>query len=247
MNYPSPLVRGTLIRRYKRFLADIRLDSGVVVTAHCANPGSMLGLAAPESEVWLSANTNPKAKLDWRWQLIRVDGHLVGINTAHPNDIAAEAIAAGQIAELTGYARQRREVPYGRNSRIDILLEDADCPPRRPSCYLEIKCVTLRRPGGPHPMAAEFPDAVTKRGTKHLAELVEMAAAGHRAMMLYLVLRADCDHFRVAADIDPAYAEALETATAQGVEAICYDCQVTRDGIVLGSKLPMVAPGERRA
>ena len=246
MKFPSPLVRGTLIRRYKRFLADVRLDSGAVVVAHCANPGSMLGLAAPDSEVWLSPNTNPKAKLDWRWQLIRVDRHLVGINTSHPNEIVAEAIAAGRIAELTGYARQRREVPYGQNSRIDILLEDDDCPPRRPPCYLEIKCVNLRRPDGPHPSAAEFPDAVTKRGAKHLVELAAMAAAGCRAMMLYLVLRADCDHFRVAADIDPAYAEALATARAQGVEAVCYDCKVTLDAIVLGSRLPMIALEESR-
>ena len=231
MQFPTPLVHGTLIRRYKRFLADIRLDSGAVVIAHCANPGSMLGLAAPDSEVWLSPNPNPKAKLDWRWQLIRVDGHLVGVNTSHPNEIIAEAIAAGRIAELTGYARQRREVPYGRNSRIDFLLEGDDCAP----CYLEIKCVNLRRPGGPHPSAAEFPDAVTKRGAKHLAELAKMAAAGCRAVMLYLVLRTDCDHFRIAADIDPAYAKALAIAGAQGVEAVCYDCQVTRDAIVLGS------------
>ena len=236
MRFPSPLIHGTLIRRYKRFLADIRLDCGEVVIAHCANPGSMLGLQARGSQVWLSANTNPKAKLDWRWQLIRVEGHLVGINTGHPNEIAAEAIAAGQIPELTGYARQRREVPYGQNSRIDILLEGEDCAP----CYLEIKCVNLRRPGGPHPNAAEFPDAVTKRGAKHLVELAAMAAAGCRAMMLYLVLRGDCDHFRVAADIDPAYAEALANARAHGVEAICYDCQVTRDAIVLGAKLPVV-------
>lgn len=240
MRFSPPLVRGTLIRRYKRFLADIRLDTGAEVIAHCANPGSMLGLAAPDSEVWLSPNTNPRAKLDWRWQLIRAEGHLVGVNTGHPNEIAAEAVAAGQISELTGYARQRREVPYGRNSRIDILLEGENCAP----CYVEIKCVNLRRPGGAHPSAAEFPDAVTKRGAKHLVELTAMAAAGCRSVMLYLVLRGDCDHFRVAADIDPAYAEALATARAQGVEAVCYDCHVTRDAIVLGSSLPIIAPEE---
>jgi sugar fermentation stimulation protein A len=240
MQFSPPLIHGTLIRRYKRFLADIRLDCGTVIVAHCANPGSMLGLQARDAEVWLSANTNPKAKLDWRWQLIRVDGHLVSVNTGHPNDIAAEAIAAGQIPELSGYQSHRREVPYGQNSRIDFLLEGDDRAP----CYLEIKCVTLRRPGEAHPNAAEFPDAVTKRGTKHLVELRAMAAAGCRAMMLYLVLRGDCDHFRVAADIDPAYAKALASAQAHGVEAVCYACQVTQDAIVLGSKLPIVAPKE---
>lgn len=237
MQFPSPLTRGTLLRRYKRFLSDIEMDTGETVIAHCANPGSMMGLAEPGSEVWLSPNSNPKAKLDWRWELVRTGGgDLVCINTAHPNRIGEEAIGAGAIPELAGYASLRREVKYGQNSRIDILLEDA----ARPACYVEIKSVTLRRPEGPCPTAAEFPDAVTKRGAKHLAELADMAESGSRAVMLYLAQRNDCDHFRVAADIDPAYATALADARARGVEALCYACDIQPDGIRLDRPLPLV-------
>jgi len=225
------------MRRYKRFLADITLDSGQEITAHCANPGSMMGLAEPGSEVWLSPNTNPKAKLDWRWELVRVAGdHLVCINTAHPNRIGEAAIGAGDIPELAGYGTLRREVKYGQNSRIDILLEDE----ARPACYVEIKSVTLRRPDGAHPTACEFPDAVTKRGAKHLAELADMVDSGARAVMLYLAQRNDCDHFRVAADIDPAYAAAMAEARARGVEALCYACEIQPDGIRIDRPLPLV-------
>lgn len=237
MKFPTPLTRGRLLRRYKRFLADIEMESGAQIVAHCANPGSMMGLAEPGSEVWLSPNTNPKAKLDWRWELVRTgDGHLVCINTAHPNRIGEEAIGAGAIPELAGYGALRREVKYGKNSRIDILLEDE----ARPPCYVEIKSVTLRRPDGDHPTAAEFPDAVTKRGAKHLMELAEMAENGARAVMLYLVQRGDCDHFRVAADIDPGYASAMAEARARGVEALCRQCEVTQHGIEIGGALPLV-------
>lgn len=227
MQFPDPLVRGTLIQRYKRFLSDIEMEGGETVTAHVANPGSMIGLAEPGSEVWLSPNRNPKAKLDWRWEMVTVGGHLVGVNTSHPNKLVEEAIARDGIAELTGYDTLRREVKYGQNSRIDILLEDA----AKPDCYVEIKNVNLKRAQPGRETAAEFPDAVTKRGAKHLVELGDMVAAGHRAVMLYLVQRGDCDHLRIAGDIDPAYAEALDTATKAGVEAICYACDMRQDGI----------------
>ncbi len=237
MIFSTPLTRGRLLRRYKRFLSDIELDSGEEIVAHCANPGSMMGLAEPGSEVWLSPNTNPKAKLDWRWELVRTGGgDLVCINTAHPNRIGEEAIGAGAIPGLAGYASLRREVKYGQNSRIDILLEDDGRPP----CYVEIKSVTLRRPDGDHPTAAEFPDAVTKRGAKHLMELAEVAENGGRAVMLYLAQRNDCDHFRVAADIDPGYAAALAEAGNRGVEALCYACDVAPDGIRIDRPLPLV-------
>ncbi len=236
MKFPSPLTRGRLLRRYKRFLSDIELESGETVVAHCANPGSMMGLAEPGSEVWLSPNANPKAKLDWRWELVRtVDGHLVCINTAHPNRVAEEAIAAQAIPELAGYGSLRREVKYGGNSRIDILLEDEVQPP----CYVEIKSVTLRRPDGANPSAAEFPDAVTKRGAKHLGELAGTVDSGARAVMLYLVQRGDCDHFRVAADIDPGYAAAMKEARAHGVETLCYACDITPEGIKIARPLPL--------
>jgi sugar fermentation stimulation protein A len=197
----------------------------------------MMGLAEPGSEVWLSPNTNPKAKLDWRWELVRVAGdHLVCINTAHPNRIGEAAIGAGDIPELAGYGTLRREVKYGQSSRIDILLEDE----ARPPSYVEIKSVTLRRPDGVHPTACEFPDAITKRGAKHLAELADMADSGARAVMLYLAQRNDCDHFRIAADIDPAYAAAMAEARARGVEALCYACDIQPDGIRIDRPLPLV-------
>lgn len=235
MQFPAPLVRGTLVQRYKRFLADVTLENGETVIAHCANPGSMIGLKTPGSEVWLSPNQNPKAKLDWRWELIRVDGHLVGVSTAHPNAIVAAAIEAGKVPELAGYPAQRREVPYGKNSRIDVLLEGED----RPACYVEVKNVNLRRTDGPHPSAAEFPDSVTKRGAKHLDEMSDMVNAGHRAVMFYLVQREDCDHFRIADDIDPHYAESLVKARSIGVEAVCYTCRMSLEGIELSAPLPM--------
>tara|TARA_B100000676_G_scaffold9015_1_gene8255 strand:+ start:349 stop:1080 length:732 start_codon:yes stop_codon:yes gene_type:complete len=234
MKFQEPLVEGRLIRRYKRFLSDIDLN-GEIVVAHCANPGAMTGLNAPDSEVWLSANRNPKAKLDWRWELIRVDDHLVGINTAHPNGIVAEAIVDGHITALKGYSSMRREVKYGQNSRIDILLEDEDKPP----CYVEIKNVHLKRDLPGREGAAEFPDAVTKRGAKHLVEMSEMVRQGARAVMVYLVQRGDCDHFRVAEDVDPAYASALAEAQECGVEAICYDCSVDVEEIAVARSLPL--------
>ena len=235
MQFADPLVQGTLVQRYKRFLSDIEMADGVTVTAHCANPGSMMGLAEPGSEVWLSPNRNPKAKLDWRWELVRIGAHLVGINTGHPNAIVAEAIGAGRIGELAGYDTMRREVRYGQNSRIDLLLDDADRPP----CYVEIKNVNLKRGLPGRESAAEFPDAVTKRGAKHLVELGDMVESGARAVMLYLVQRGDCDAFRIAEDIDPGYADALSVALGRGVETLCYACDMRLDGIDVAAALPI--------
>ena len=233
MRFDEPLRSGTLIRRYKRFLADMALD-GRTVVAHCANPGSMLGVSEPGSEVWLSANRNPKAKLDWRWELVRCGDHLVGINTGHPNGIVADGIMGGAIPELAGYSRLRREVRYGQNSRIDILLE-AD---GRPSCYVEVKNVHMKRDLAGRLHAAEFPDSVTARGAKHLVEMADMVRSGARAVMVYLVQRGDCDHFRIAADIDPGYAIGLQEARRCGVEAVCYDCVVSADAIEVRGRLP---------
>jgi sugar fermentation stimulation protein A len=222
MIFPDPLVRGTLLRRYKRFLADVDLETGETVIAHCANSGSMLSVDAPGSEVWLSPARNLDRKLKYTWELIRVGETLVGINTGHPNAIVAEAVAAGEIPELSGYTSARREVKYGRNSRIDLLLEG----PGRPRCFVEVKNVTLKRESGPD-YPVEFPDAVTARGTKHLLELLERVREGDRAVMMYLVQRDDADRFALADDIDPTYAEAFERATAAGVEALCYRCRVS--------------------
>jgi sugar fermentation stimulation protein A len=236
MKFPDPLIPGTLIKRYKRFLSDIRLADGAVVTAHCANSGSMMGLTEPDSAVWLSPARNPDRKLKYTWELASgTDGDLVGINTSLPNGIVADAVADGKITELSGYASRRREVKYGKNSRIDLLLEDAERPP----CYVEVKSVTLKRGNGAAGGVAEFPDAVTARGAKHLAELSDMVAEGHRAVMLYLVQRQDCAIFDVAADIDPAYAAALADARKRGVETLCYSCIVSPEEIVVDRPLPL--------
>jgi sugar fermentation stimulation protein A len=225
MRFPSPLVSGRLIKRYKRFLADVQLDSGELTTAHCANPGAMLGLAVPGSRVWLSPSPNPKAKLAWRWELEEVAGALVGINTSHPNRIIEEAVAADTIPELTGYAKITREVRYGINSRIDLLLEK---PGQK--CFVEVKNVHLKRES-----CAEFPDCVTTRGAKHLAELSTEVASGHRAVMLFCLQREDCDGFKIAADLDPAYAQAFKQARLAGVEAYAYTCTLSTQAIVLGA------------
>jgi sugar fermentation stimulation protein A len=231
MHFPDPLRRGTLIRRYKRFLADVRFDDGEEITAHVANPGAMTGTADPGMEVWLSPARNPARKLRWSWEMVRIDDGLVGVNTAWPNTIVAEAIESAAIAPLAGYDTLKREVKYGENSRVDIFLTGAG----RPDCYVEVKNVHLKRDRG-----AEFPDAVTKRGTKHLGKLSAMVAAGHRAVMLYLVQREDCDDFRVAADIDPTYAAAFADALANGVETLCYACRLSTEAITLDRALPVV-------
>jgi sugar fermentation stimulation protein A len=230
MRFPRPLVPAVLLRRYKRFLADVRLLDGVETTAHCANPGAMLGVAAAGSEVWLLPSADARRRLAWSWELIRIGDHLVGINTGRPNALAAEAIAAGRIRPLAGYATVRREVRYGRQSRVDLLLE----APGKPICYVEVKNVHLRRGGW-----AEFPDSVTARGARHLAELAGAAAAGHRAVLLYVVQRGDCQGFRVAADLDPVYDLAFRDARAAGVEALCYTCDVSLDGIEIARPLAL--------
>ena len=245
MHFPAPLIPATLISRYKRFLADVALPSGETLTVHCANPGSMLGLAAPGARVWLSKSANPKRKLGYSWELVEVDlgsgVELVGINTSNPNALAAEAIAAGRIPELTGYGSVRREVKYGVNSRVDFLLEDAAHPP----CYVEVKNVHLMR----QRTLAEFPDAVTERGAKHLLELANVAGAGGRAVMLFLVQIASAQRFALARDIDPAYVAAFAKARAAGVEVLAYRCQLTCAGIEVAEPIAILeaAPPGRQA
>ena len=235
MRFPAPLFPATLVKRYKRFLADVVLPSGETVTVHCANPGSMTGLAAPGARVWLSTSANPKRKLAHSWELIEVDfgtgTELVGINTAHPNALAAEAIAAGAIPELDDYDVIRREVRYGMSSRVDFLLHGLGRPP----CYVEIKNVHLMR----QPGLAEFPDAVTKRGAKHLGELSAMVAAGSRAVMLYLIQIGSARCFKLARDIDPRYGKAFDAARAAGVEAIAYRCGISCEGIEVVERVAM--------
>lgn len=223
MEFQTPLIPARLIRRYKRFLADCQLQNGETVTAHCANPGAMTGLNMPGIPAMLSRSEDPRRKLAYSLEMVQVDDGRgptwVGINTAHPNRLVEAAIIEGRIGELAGYDSLRREVRYGSNSRIDLLLEKDGLPP----CYVEVKNVHLvRRPG-----LAEFPDSVTARGAKHLGELSDMVRLGHRAVMVYLVQRGDCDTFALAADIDPVYADAFRSASACGVEALCYACAVS--------------------
>jgi sugar fermentation stimulation protein A len=236
MRFALPLVPARLVRRYKRFLADVLLESGEAVTVHVANPGAMTGLAAPGARVWLSKSDNKARKLAYSWELVEVDfgagPELVGVNTGHPNPIAAEAIAAGAIPELVGYASLRREVRYGRASRIDILLED---PARKP-CYVEIKNVHLMRTSG----LAEFPDCVTARGAKHLDELATVVAGGARAMMLFVVQIGSATRLQLARDIDPGYGAAFDRARATGVEAIAWRCRLTREAILVEGPVPIM-------
>ena len=235
MKYASPLVRGRLIKRYKRFLADVKLDDGTTITCTCPNTGSMLGLTEPGSILWLAESDSPTRKYRHTWEMIENDAGagptLVGINTHLPNKLVTEAIEAGKISPLKGYQSLKREQKYGANSRIDILLDDDD----RGRAYVEIKNVHLMREAG----LAEFPDSVTERGAKHLAELSEMVRGGHRAVMLYLVQRADANSFNLASDIDPNYAAAFKLAKAAGVEALAYRCRLSPEEIVIDRKIPV--------
>ncbi|WP_323769635.1 DNA/RNA nuclease SfsA [Antarctobacter sp.] len=232
MRFQTPLVPATLLRRYKRFLADCLLEDGREVTAHVANPGSMLGMKDEGLRIWLEPNDDPKRKLKWAWRLVdHGGGHFTGVDTGVPNKVLKAALMAGEVAGLDGYDLVRPEVKYGENSRIDFLLTGAG----RPDTYVEVKSVTLSRTPG----LAEFPDSVTARGTKHLGELAAMARQGQRAVMLYLVQRTDCTRVSLASDIDPAYAAGFDVARAAGVEAMALGCRISPDGIGLGLPLPV--------
>lgn len=232
MRLPGPLIPGRLIRRYKRFLADVALDDGGETTVHCPNPGRMTGLNEPGLRVWLSRIESATRRLPLTLELVEVDGALVGVNALRPNRIVEEAIHAGAIPELAGYAELRREVAYGQGCRVDFRLRT----PGRPDCYVEVKNVHLKRSE-----AAEFPDAVTARGTRHLRALTEEVAAGNRAVVVYVVQRTDCAEFSVASDIDPMYAAAFVAALEGGVEAYCRMCAIDHEEIRLASPLRIVS------
>jgi sugar fermentation stimulation protein A len=235
MDFARPLRRGRLLCRYKRFLADVMLDDGREVTAHCPNPGAMLGLAEPGLAVWLEPADAPGRKLAFGWRLVELPGgHWAGIDTGVPNRVVGEALRAGRVPALAGYATFRPEVRYGRASRVDFLATG----PGLPDAYVEVKNVHLRRAGD----WAEFPDCVTARGARHLDELAAMVTAGHRAIMLYVVQRSDCARMRLAADIDPAYARAFAAASAAGVEAIAHATAISPAGVALAGPLPFVPP-----
>lgn len=235
MKFDPPLVSGTLVQRYKRFLFDAILDDGSAITGSCPNTGSMRGLTAPGSRIWMSESDSPTRKHRHRLELVEADDTVVGINTGLPNRLAEEAIHAGLVSDLGSYPVLQREKKYGRNSRIDILLSGPD----RPLAYVEVKNVHFRRTAG----LAEFPDTVTERGSKHLEELGDMAEAGCRAVMLYLIQREDCSRFRICADLDPAYAAGFRRAISRGVEAYAVKCAVTSQQIRPVASITMDEPG----
>ncbi len=256
MQFPQPLARGVLVRRYKRFFAEVALEGGGEATAHCPNPGAMLGLNMPGVTVWLSKSPDLKRKLPYTWELVEVPGDgpdgfvTCGINTMHPNRIAAEAIAEGLIPELAGYPILKREVRYGENSRVDLVLEAPD----RPACFVEVKsdksflqrdlrpdhslwlevknCHLSRTKG-----VAEFPDCVAARSLKHLRELQTMVAEGDRAVVLFVVQRTDCEAFSACRELDPAFARGLDEAADAGVEVLVYACDVTVEEIKISRKM----------
>lgn len=232
MDFNTPLTPARLIRRYKRFLFDAELETGEMITGSCPNTGSMAGLTAPGSRIWLESHDNPKRKYRYSLELVEAEGTLVGINTGRPNRLAEEAIAMGLVGSLGTYAGLRREQKYGLSSRIDILLSD----PEKGVAYVEVKNVHFRRT----PCLAEFPDSVTSRGAKHLEELGDMVDAGHRAIMLYLVQRNDCDHLSICRELDPAYGKAFDRAMARGVEVCAIACAISPERIVPAARIPLL-------
>lgn len=230
MQFSSPLIRGRLLKRYKRFLADVELGNGELVTAHCPNTGAMTGCAEPGCEVWLSHSTNPKRKLAYTWELTVTDQHhWIGINTHNANKLVVEGIAQGRIPELNGYSQMRTEVKYGQeSSRIDILLED----PHKPAHYVEIKSVTLLQQG-----EGFFPDAKTARGVKHLRELAAISQMGCQASLLFCVQHTGIKTVEAASHIDPEYARLLTEVHQQGVQVLAYDCQINQEKIEINQSL----------
>jgi len=229
MQFKSRLIRGNLIQRYKRFLADVRLENDEIVTAHCTNTGSMMGCKEPNSPVYISRSDNLNRKLLFTWEMIKTNGTWVGINTMHPNKLVPEAVESGVIAELGGYSSIRREVKVSAHTRLDLCLEG-----RSGNCFVEVKNVTLAMNG-----IAAFPDAVSQRGTKHLKELMRLKRQGHGAAIVFVIQRADCNTFRPADEIDAEYGRWLRRAVKAGVEVLPYRAKVTPREIVLTDRIVM--------
>ena len=230
MRFEKPLKKGKLIKRYKRFLADIEFENGELITAHCPNSGAMQGLVEPGTSVWVSPAVNRARKLPYTWEMVQVNGVFVGVNTSHPNGLVEEGIRAGYIPEFKEFISLKREVKYGQNSRIDILLEDEK------GClsYVEVKNVHLKRG-----KTARFPSSVTARGAKHMQELSDMVLQGHKAYVIYVVQRDDCEDFALADDIDPFYGEKAKEALKKGVIPLVYACDVTTDEIRITHPMKM--------
>jgi len=222
------LIEGVLIKRYKRFMADVKLRNNHVVTAHCPNSGTMKACCEPGRTVYLTRHNKPSRRLKYTWEMIDMGASLVGVNTIVPNRLTKAAVLAGEIPELADYETVRSEVKYGKNSRIDLLLEDGE-----KRCFVEVKNCTLVVEG-----LACFPDAVTSRGLKHLVELQEQVKQGDRSVMFYLIQRMDADRFEPADHIDPAYGQELRKAVQNGVEVLVYDVAMDLEGIRLNRSVP---------
>lgn len=236
MEFHPPLQAGTLIQRYKRFLADIITQDGSTITIHCANTGAMTGCATPGDTVWYSESANAKRKYPHSWELTQTqDGHLICVNTLRANQLVSEALMQSLIPELAGYQTQAQEVRYGgENSRIDFLLTD----PHKAPCYIEVKSVTLLENEQGY-----FPDTVTLRGQKHLRELQAITEAGNRAVLFFAVLHSGIESVSGAAHIDKKYSSLLQQAVLSGMEIICYKMRITPDGIRVDEKIPFAFTG----
>ena len=232
MQFQSNLVSGRLVKRYKRFFADVELSNGRIVTAHCPNTGSMLGLANHGVKIWLEPNEDPRKKLNYSWKLVdHENGHFTGVDTSIANKIVYEALLQGKILEVLDYNIILREQKYGANSRVDFLLRNGS-----KTCYLEVKSVTLCR----QEKIAEFPDTVTSRGAKHLKELSKTVSTNTRAIVLYLVQRSDCNYFKIADDLDQTYLNETILSKNSGVEFVSYRVNFLSNGIELGYKLELL-------
>lgn len=233
MNFSSPLIPGTLIARYKRFMAQIHLDSGQEITAHCPNTGSMRTLTDPGTRVWVSYSALPTRKYPYTWEMVEQEGRFIGTNTLLPNRLFRHAFEQGQLATaFAPYTTLQSEISIGR-SRLDFCLDS----PTHPPCYVEIKNVHFSQGG-----TALFPDSPTSRGTRHLQDLAHIAAGGGKAVLCYIIQRTDCTAFRVAGFIDTPYAKAFEAAVAQGVQMMAYTCCVSPQGLSLDRPIPILEP-----
>lgn len=230
MRFASPIVEAKFLRRYQRFFADFELQDGTVVTAHCANPGSMKTCLVTGAMSWLTTTDNPKRKLRYTWQVVEIEGERVFVNPAMANDVVVAAIREGGLMEFSDYSLVEREVRVSENTRIDLVLKGP-----APTCFVEVKCATMAAGIG----VAAFPDSVTIRGTRHLRELMQLKASGLRAMLFFCVSRERATIVEPADDIDPVYGAALREAVAAGVEVLAYACEISGEGVRLARRVSL--------
>jgi sugar fermentation stimulation protein A len=227
MNFENPLIPGLFVKRYKRFFADVKIGSKII-TAHCANSGSMMGLLNKNNKVWLTESNNKKRKLKYTLQIIKNDDSKVGVNTHLTNKIVNHALKKNLIKDFSAKVKIKSEQVFGENTRFDFFLED-----EKSKSFLEVKNVTLKRKSN----IAEFPDSVTTRGTKHLNELINATKKGFKSYLLFVIQREDCNRFEIAKDIDPVYSKTLIKAIKHNVKILCYDCKFLSKGIILNNKI----------